>query len=601
MDTQSTRIPLISLLRKIALICGVFAAIICILVIVNYIQLKRIDPLNTPVMASLQERLKQNPGDDSLRTEIRELDLLARKAFFTSQWQVRMGGYLLLGSVLIIVICLKWIELIRPNIPPIPFPEKDTFWSHRMIRRKWITYTALLIVSGGLLLAFLTYRDLGKSLNSLETTLANQADSVTPVKKEKAVAASQVILADTPRSRDTVVATAPALPEQKFPTRQEILRNSATFRGPDGTGIVAQTNFPVRWNGITGDHILWRTEIPLPGFNSPVVWNNRIFLSGANTTTREIFCFDAGSGKLLWKTDVSEVPGTPGTVPKVDPQTGFAASTMTTDGQRVYAIFATGDLIALRMDGSRAWAQNLGLPANHYGHSSSLIMFRDLLIVQLDQQSGSAVIAFDGSTGKQVWKTNRNVRVSWASPILANTGEQTELILVADPIVASYDPATGAELWQVDCISGEVGPSVAFAGGMVFAVNEYSKLAAIRPGEPRQVAWESTDYLSDIPSPVANEKYLFLPTSYGTFVCYEANTGRQLWVKELERPTYASPMLADGNIYQLDKSGIMHIFTADSLGTPVAESPLGEGSVCTPAFSNRRIYIRGEKHLFCIK
>jgi outer membrane protein assembly factor BamB len=146
-----------------------------------------------------------------------------------------------------------------------------------------------------------------------------------------------------------------------------------------------------------------------------------------------------------------------------------------------------------------------------------------------------------------------------------------------------------------------VGPSVAFAGGMVFAVNEYSKLAAIRPGEPRQVAWESTDYLSDIPSPVANEKYLFLPTSYGTFVCYEANTGRQLWVKELERPTYASPMLADGNIYQLDKSGIMHIFTADSLGTPVAESPLGEGSVCTPAFSARRIYIRGEKHLFCIK
>ncbi|MFH1159744.1 MAG: PQQ-binding-like beta-propeller repeat protein [bacterium] len=580
MENATPNKPFVKMLRRIAVICGAFTSILCILIIANYIQLKRVDPLNTPAMTTLLERLKYNPGDDSLRVEIRELDLLSRKAFFTSQWQIRMGGYILLASLLIVIICLKWIELIRPKIPPFPEPVKETFWDRRKINRRWIAYTGIFLVAGSLLLAFLTYKELGKTLIKQQAALVSQADSLAQQGEEELQ--NQVISA------------------KKYLSRQEILNNSVTFRGPEGNGIVAQKNFPVSWNGKTGNHIAWKTEIPLPGYNSPVIWNDRVFLSGANATKREVYCFDAGTGKILWKTDVSNVPGTPGTVPKVDPQTGLAAPTMTTDGQRVYAIFATGDLVALGMDGNRVWAKNLGLPKNHYGHSSSLVMYRDLIIVQFDQHTGSSVMAFAGETGEQVWKAARNVRVSWASPVLVNTGNRMELLLVADPVVTSYDPATGKELWQVDCISGEVGPSAAYADGMVFSVNEYAKLAAIKLGETPQVIWESTDYLSDIPSPVAGNNCLFLATSYGAFVCYDAKTGRELWVKELNNPTYASPMLVDGNIYQLDKTGIMHIFRADSAGTPVAESPLGEGSVCTPAFSGGKIYIRGERNLYCI-
>ncbi|MFH1937404.1 MAG: PQQ-binding-like beta-propeller repeat protein [Bacteroidota bacterium] len=588
MENLTSKEQTIQLLNRIALISGIVAFILCILIIANYIQVKRVDPLNTPAMTVLLERLKSNPGDEALRNEIRELDLLSRKAFFTSQWQIRTGGYILLICVLIVVICMKWIELIRPKIPPFPEPVKDSFWEQRKINQRWIIYTGIFLVAGSLILAFLTYSEIGKTLQDQSTALQMPTDSVETVRSEFG------------QSDNLIAASANPVPVQPFPSRQEVLDNSLTFRGPDGNGVVFSKNFPVSWNGKTGSNIKWKAQIPLPGHNSPIVWKEKVFLSGANAGKREVYCFDATTGKILWQKDVSAIKGTPSTVPKVDRETGLAAPTMTTDGQRVYAIFATGDLVALDMEGKLVWSKNLGLPKNHYGHSSSLIMYRNLLIVQYDQSQGASVKAFAGASGELVWNTPRDVRVSWASPILVNTGQHMELILSADPYVASYDPATGKERWRLNCIYGEVGPSVAYADRYLFATNEYAKLVAIKLGDPPQVAWELSDYLSDIPSPVANDKVLFLVTSYGVIVCYDAKTGEEYWIKELDNNTYASPVLVEDKVYQMDKTGIMHIFRADKVYSQVGEPPLGEGSVCTPAFSGGKIFIRGDKHLFCI-
>ncbi len=621
-ETKSTK-PTTQLLKKVAIISGVVAFIFCILIIANYIQVKRVDPLNTQAMTVMLERLKSNPGDDALRLEIRELDLLSRKAFFTSQWQIRTGGYILLVCVLIVIICMKWIELIQPKIPKRPEQVRDSFWEQRKTNQRWIIYTGIFFVAGSLVLAFLTYSEIGKTLQNQTASTEFVADSVgsdTIRDQHAGLSQSDKLLSDQPQAISDQSAslnantnkpsdnqlitssgkTTPAPFTLQYPSRKEILDNSATFRGPDGNGVVSTKNFPVDWNGVTGANIKWKAQTRLPGYNSPIVWNNRVFLSGASATKREVYCFDAATGEFVWLTDVSTVPGTPATTPKVDRETGLAAPTMTTDGQRVYTIFATGDMAALDMDGKLVWSKNLGLPKNHYGHSSSLIMYRNLLIVQWDQSQGASVKAFDGATGELVWNTPRNVRVSWASPVLVNTGKRMELILSADPCVASYDPATGKELWKLDCIFGEVGSSIAYANGMVFATNEYAKLVAIKLGNHPIVSWESTDYLSDIPSPVANDTYLFLATSYGTIVCYNAKTGEEYWIKELEENTYASPVLVDGKVYQMDKTGVMHIFKADKVFTSIGEPALGEGSVCTPAFSGGRIYIRGNQNLYCI-
>ncbi len=584
----------IRLLENISLGSAVFAVVLCVLIIVNFIQIKRADPLNTPAMTALIEKLQSDPGNEQLSQEIQTLDLLARKAFFTAQWQVRTGGYLLFISILLLVSCFKAIELISVKLPKEPAGKPPMFWETRILKRQWLVYSGASLLALTLLLAWLTHKDLGKDLGSgkIQDAGYRMRDDVSPTPNPQS---------PTPNSQPQIPNSQIPNSQPPIPAWQEVQANFPCFRGPGGIGITACTGIPTSWDGKSGKNIKWKTAIPLPGYNSPVIWGDKIFLSGASETKRDVYCLDAVSGKILWNSPVEKIPGSPSQAPGVSKETGQAAPSLTTDGQRVYAIFANGDLIALDLDGNPVWSKNLGVPANHYGHSSSLMMYRDILIIQYDQRGAPAVIGLSGKTGEQVWKTARNVKISWASPSLINTGNRMELILAAEPSVASYDPLTGKELWSIDCISGEVGPSLAYAAGIVFSVNEYSTLSAVRIADPPKVLWENNEYLSDVPSPVATDKYLFLVTSYGTAVCYDAVAGTKYWEHDFGNPVYSSPMLAEGKIYIMDKKGMMNIIKADKEFSLLSQCPLGEGSFCTPAFTNGHIFLRGDRNLYCVE
>jgi outer membrane protein assembly factor BamB len=586
----------IPLLRYIAMAAAVFAMILCVLIIANFIQVKRADPLNTKTMKVLVDRMHADPSDAQLRQEIRELDLISRKAFFTNRWQVRMGGYLLFFSILVVIICLTSINLLQKSLPEPPAAGKTDFWTHRKVGRAWVAYTGISIVLISFIVVFFTHRELGKTLDE-EMNGMQAMPTMTTMPAMQTMQGGKD--ADSAGENDTS-ARPVVVNMDGFPSAEEITNNFPSFRGPGGIGISWQKNIPTSWDGKSGKNIKWKTEIPLPGNNSPIIWNDRIFLTGANDSKREVYCIDLHSGVILWRKVVEKIPGNPSGEPKTIKETGYCASTMTTDGRRVYAIFANGDVTALDFDGNPVWTKSLGVPQNHYGHSSSLIMYNDLLIIQYDQRGSGSVMALAGKTGKTVWQTSRNVKVSWASPVIVNTGTRMELILAAEPVIAAYNPADGKELWRMECISGEVGPSVAYASGMVFAVNDFSKLSALKTGDPPSLLWEDSDYLSDIPSPVATGKYLFLVTSYGAVVCYDATSGTKYWEKELETPVFSSPMVAEGKVFLLDKKGVMHIFKADQNYTVIHESPLGEGSSCTPAFTDGKIIIRGEKNLYCV-
>ena len=163
----------------------------------------------------------------------------------------------------------------------------------------------------------------------------------------------------------------------------------------------------------------------------------------------------------------------------------------------------------------------------------------------------------------------------------------------------AYDPRTG-ELWMsVDCMAGEVAPSPASTNGLVFATNQYAILVAIDP-IAEEIVWETTDNLPDVSSPLAADGLLWLPSADGV-TCLDAASGDLLWQEEFGEGFYASPVLAAGNVYLLDRAGTMHIFKAAREYEPVATATLGEQSVCTPAFSDGRIYLRGESHLFCFE
>jgi len=618
----------LSLWRNIAIVAGTFSFIICMLVLVNYIQINRIDPVNTELINSLVQRLEENPSDTQLREQIREMDLLVRKAYFTNQWQVKAGGYLLLLGVIVTAIALQMFYAGKQKLPEVTEKEEENIVLFREKARKWIVVGGFVLVGITLLFAFLTHKELGNKF----TEAALMADS-NPTQVEDAENHIQDIArksegieehsegeleevqgtedhpegmleeaqgtVDHSEGTDNKIEKTPKSTMADYPTK-EMMENFPSFRGPGGNGIGYQTNIPTDWDGASNKNVLWKVPVPIHAYNSPVIWGDKLFLSGANASQREVYCYDRNNGKLAWTAKVEGIAGSPAKSPEVTPDTGHAASTVTTDGKSVFAIFANGDIVALDFAGKKKWAKNLGVPSNHYGHSSSLLVFEDKLIVQFDHKKAAKVMALSIANGDEVWSTKRKVRVSWASPVIVQNGGNVEVILAADPSVASYDVQTGKELWSLDCITGEVGPSIAYDNGIVYALNEYASLVAIKPGTNPEVLWEAYDYLSDVPSPIAYEGNLFIVTSYGAVVCYDAKSGEIRWEQEFDNGFYASPILVDEKIYLLDREGVMHIFKADKEYVEIGAPALGEKSDMSPAFADGKIYIRGEKNLYCI-
>ncbi len=372
------------------------------------------------------------------------------------------------------------------------------------------------------------------------------------------------------------------------------------FRGQNSRGIAGGNGYPVEWNGETGMNIEWKTEIPGNGKSSPVIWNDKIFITGAEGKDCEVYCINKKDGRILWVGSASNITGEPDIIPKSDPEAGLAVPTPATDGKGVYAIFGNGNLICYDMDGKQKWAKNIGVPENTYGYSSSLLIYNNTLFVQFESQAKATLIGFDTGTGEKKWETARKGMPVWSSPVLAFFGDKPQVIVNGNPGVSSFDAVTGEGLWTVDCLTGDVAPSAAANSTMVFSVTDYAVLSGIKAGSTPSIIWQDNSYTPDASSPVADDKFLFLTTGTGDIACYNPEKGDTLWTSYIPGQFYASPVIADGMVYMLDRSGIMHIIKENNKYELVAESPLGENSDCTPAFSEKKIYIRGKKHLYCI-
>ena len=387
------------------------------------------------------------------------------------------------------------------------------------------------------------------------------------------------------------------------------------FRGPGGLGLSPHQDVPVEWDGATGKNILWKEETPLPGASSPVVWKDRIFLSGADKDHREVYCLDAATGKILWNTPLPKVVGPPADPPTVLEDSTFtgsyAASTLATDGRFVFAIFTTGDIAALSFDGRLVWTKNLGVPVNHYGHATSLLTHGSRLIVQYDrggmpEENLSALLALEGETGKEIWKSApRPVPNGWSTPIVIPVGKHEELVTSGSPWVIAYDPEKGTELWRAECLAGEVATSLAFGSGIVLAAVKEVKCAAILPGgqgnvTATNVLWNAEDGLPSIASPLVADSLVFLADGNGMLTCYGAQDGAKMWEHDFGTGFRSSPACAEGRVYALDEKGVMHVVAAAKEFKEIAASPLGEPAEASPAFANGRIYLRGVKSIFAI-
>ena len=558
--------------RGLAAVAMIFSLLVCVLLAASIAQTRGAAPLDSPALQRLITELQSSPDNAQLKEQIRELDLLARNAYFTGQSFRRTGAWMLLTGVAIALAAWKWLSAVRRRVQrPSECKGMSPSAEQPARSRRAVAVVGISLVAAAIILP-LALRD-----DQVGTTPAD---------------------ADGHAGQDNQAQAAPETDSP--PPRAEILKNWPCFRGPDGTGVAYCTRAPLTWNGKTGEGIRWSTPVDKPGFSSPIVWGSRVFLSTADADSLEILCFDAETGAVKWRKAVQDIPGSPAKRPEVTEDTGYAAPTMATDGRRVFAIFATGDVVCLDLEGTQVWARNLGVPENHYGHSSSLLVYRDRLLVQYDHSAGSRVLALSGRSGETLWETTRRAEISWASPILAQLEGRTEIVLNASPIVAGYSPDTGAELWSIDCMAGEVAPSPAYAAGLVFVTNEYAVLAAIDLAT-REVVWQTDEAeLPDVCSPVASPEYLFLGSNSGMVTCLEAKTGKKRWEHEFGDGFYASPILVGARVYFTDQKGITHVIQAGPEFKLLGDADIGESVVSTPAFAHGRMYVRGVEHLYCI-
>jgi outer membrane protein assembly factor BamB len=601
---------------RVMLISGIFCGVVALLLVLNFWHMRQSEPLESKTIEALVQRLASDPANEELKEEIRSFDLLARKAYFTSRWQVKAGTWLMLIGGIVLAVSLKIYTDLRSRIEE---PEKMTedLLRARANAQYWLMLAGGLILGLSLVAGFLTndylkeYDEMGGTGETGQPQSDVEVVEAFPLQQDQGAEAQDSTGQEETAGLaggepGTAGGTGTAVAEQGKPAaavvrfnRDDFKKNQATFRGYMGQGISYSKNTPVAWNGTTGENIKWKVAFSKPGFNSPVLWGDKLFISGGDSQSRVVACYNRNTGQLLWEKEVTGIPGSPASPPRVSDDTGLAAPTMAVDGNRVYAIFATGDVVAFDLDGNKIWGRNLGVPNNHYGHSSSLQVWENKLIIQYDTNTKGRMLALNTTTGETLWDIDRAVHVSWASPVLIDLNGKIEVVTTADPYVAGYDLQTGAEIWKVAAMMGEVGASVAYGNGLVFATNEYARLVALEPKPNSEFVWEDDEYLAEASSPVVYNGLLYTATSYGVLACYDAKTGEKKFEKEFKDGFFSSPMIADGKLYIIDLHGVTHILKADASGTILAEPELGESGFAVPAFADGVVYIRGMEHLYC--
>jgi len=518
----------------------------------------------------LKRTLRTAEDPDARIVEIRALDARNRQMRFQALEEARFAGYALLASLVVCMGAVKWAHRVRPR-RPCPQPETNHQEAERMqgLRaRRVLTAGLAVLLAGAVWLAF----------TGLRFELPGTEISKASIPEEHAMASAE-----------------------------DFARNWHRFRGPGGAGVTSAPNIPIQWNGLTGENILWKTPIPLPGHNSPIVWQDKVFCSGADPNQQVVYCMDRESGRLLW---TGSVPVNPTAADlNISDETSRAASTMATDGYRVYAIFATGDLGCFDFEGKLCWVKHLGVPQSMYGYASSLEVYHNRVLVQLDQGDAdddlSRMLAIDGATGNVVWQQQRPVANVWTSPILVHAAGRDQLIAVSDPWTMAYDPNTGRELWRARCGGSDLAPSPVYAGGLVFALEPYSTLYAIKPdgtGDVTQthMAWRMQGGAPDICSPVSNGEWICLLDTMGEAVFYRVSDGNEVMTREFDGPFQASPSLVGDALYLLNEKGVMSIAKVSPEVSSVTKNNLGEPCLASPAFVEGRIFIRSKTHMWAI-
>lgn len=563
-----------------AIAAGVFALIIAALLGIHLYSYVVTDPANASALEKMKEQAKAYPADQTLSEEVTRFDAQLRRDQLARVQFLKRGTLLLVGTLALALGAIVFARGYRRKLPS-PGPQGDVKAQQIMAaRRIRMAVTSVLVLMSAAALFW-----------SLHTPAAKNA------------AAQQ-----SAQSSDSPQAAA-SDEDLSFASMNEMEAQWPTFRGPGGLGISPYDSVPAQWDAAGGENILWKTPIPVQGHSSPVVWGNRIFVTGASADNQKVFCFDADSGRQLWAGDVAINNDPARADMDIMEDTGYAPNSPATDGRRVCAIFSGGDIGCFTINGRLLWQKHLGIPESMYGYAASLAAFENLVIVQWDvgmEAGQSKLMALDWQTGDVVWQTPRPVPNSWSSPAVAKIGDAYRVLTAASPYVIAYDPKTGSELFRAQCVEGDIAATPIIADGKVLTMQPYQKLVALDTKDAvgdvtaTHILWQAEEAMPDICSPLSDGKFVWTLTSDGQLGCYNLADGRQVYTKSLELMFQASPSLANGKLYLLSTTGTMIVAEAGGEYKEVGRCALNEPCFASPAFAEGRLYIRAKEHLYGI-
>ncbi len=563
---------------------GTVMVLVAAILVWNHARMRLDDPVDSPELAAMKARLREDPRNEALTAETRDLDYALITEYFRRQALAEKGMVVLLAAFVVWVVAVRAATEGRKE-SAVPIPRKDAAQAEARAagQARWAVGGLAAVLAAGAIAW-----GLGCSIEPYDPT--------------------QKTVAGGPGDGGEAPAPEPKGPPP--PSEAEVLANWGRFRGPRGQGRCLCEKVPTEWDGESGGNVLWKVIVPLPGQSSPVVWGDRVYLTGATEERREVYAFDAATGEMLWTMAVSTPMTNRPEPPKPDEGTGLAAPTPATDGRYVCAIFASGDVACFTPDGEEVWQRGFGVPENIYGYASSLLIHKNTLIIQNDQGTPddnlSKLLALDLETGETVWEVTRPVAGSWSTPAVVETVAGTQLLTTANPWAIAYDPDSGEELWRAKVLGGDVASSPVASREMVFTVTVDTELCGIRPdgaGDVTEshVVWRAEGFWPDTTSPLTDGTRVWTLSTDGMWACYRAADGQQLYEQELEDMIFnGSPTLVGDRIYLLTTKGVMLQVGAGDTYEELGRAALGERSNCSPAMVDGRIYLRGVKHLYCI-
>lgn len=398
------------------------------------------------------------------------------------------------------------------------------------------------------------------------------------------------------------------------------------WRGLRGDGTSGEKNVPVQWDVPQGAGLLWKTPLTAVGHAGPIVWQDRAFVVGCNQETldRTLTCLDRDSGTVLWERSVFRCP-----LETKHALNSFASSTPATDGKHVFVSFlevdgrtvpapnvgaprpiTPGKMVVAAYDfaGEQKWAVRPGEFVSAHGYCASPVLYENMVIVNGDHDGKSYIVALDKRTGEQIWKIDREHGIrSYVTPLIRTINGRTQMMVSGSKHILSVDPKDGSEQWRIAGPTEQFVASMVFDGKLLFMAAGFPTyhVMGIRPdgqGDVTEthVAWHAENAKCYVPSPVVVNGYLIVPDDRGTVNCYDAATGERHWQERLGKHYSASLVTANGLVYLVADDGITKVIRPGPKLEVVAENPLGEYCYSSPAISQGRFFLRGEKHLYCV-